>query len=143
LSEHKYNTIYDRLVGEVGSEPSLDGLVAYGLYKQAKREWAANIRKTKGRSPNDAELDSYVETWTESQLQGALQQARQIIAAFADDVVNSQRPFIERDALKGKFWTGVGQSIVGAFSYSIILIGIFAIISFFGIDLLTILSADQ
>jgi hypothetical protein len=65
-----YNPIFERLVDPPDGELLVEGFIAYGLYKIAKREWVSEFRARERRKPTDAELDSYVSTWTASQLQG-------------------------------------------------------------------------
>ncbi len=36
------------------------GFVAYGLYKQNKREWLAAFEREHGRTPNDSEIRSFI-----------------------------------------------------------------------------------
>jgi len=57
-SEHHYNKIFERLVGDIedGGDANLRGLLAYGFYKVAKREWVAQSREKNGNPPTGAEL---------------------------------------------------------------------------------------
>ena len=61
MPAHQYNQTFEKLVPD--AEPSdLEGIVAYGLYKIAKREWAREIGERAQRNPTDAELAAYVAT---------------------------------------------------------------------------------
>jgi hypothetical protein len=51
------NPIFDILVRD---ETDLDGLVAYALYKQNKRDWLIAFEKSNGRQPEAKELASYI-----------------------------------------------------------------------------------
>jgi hypothetical protein len=51
------NPIFDILVRD---EADLDGLVAYALYKQNKRDWLIAFEKSHGRRPDPRELASYI-----------------------------------------------------------------------------------
>lgn len=52
-----YNTIFERFVGASEEAPQdLLGIVAYGIYKHAKREWVADIRTRFARPPTEDEL---------------------------------------------------------------------------------------
>lgn len=137
-SESNYNSIFESLVGKIGQNPSLIGMIAYGLYKQAKREWSDGIRRKHSRGPTDDELDAYFATWTESRLQGAKKEAEQILAQFADEVISNAKPDIEKQALRGTFRSGILQSMVGSFIYSILLVCIFLIISNLGVDIISL-----
>jgi hypothetical protein len=44
----EYNPIFEKLVDEAGvGTATVSGLVAYGLYKNSKREWAQTSEKSK------------------------------------------------------------------------------------------------
>jgi hypothetical protein len=63
-----YNPIFEKLVIEPKDGEVL-GVIAYGAYKKAKWEWAQEVFRKNGRTPNDAELKAYIATWTPSQLE--------------------------------------------------------------------------
>ena len=44
----------------VGNDSDITGLVAYSIYKQNKLDWLSAFETAKGRSPDDAELASYI-----------------------------------------------------------------------------------
>jgi len=133
-----YNPIYEKLVIDSEQEsPDLQGLVAYALYKRAKRNWAA--KHFHNRKPSPSELDSYVNAWTEDRLHGLQQEAASALAEFATSIVAQQEPEILRKALRGSFLRDVGTSIVAAFLYTLILIGIAVSLALAGIDLISIL----
>jgi hypothetical protein len=50
--------MYERLVD--GSDDLISGYVAYGIYKQAKREWLRKFEDVHQRSPTPAEMAAYV-----------------------------------------------------------------------------------
>jgi hypothetical protein len=52
-----YNLIFETLVT---SEDDLVGFVAYGLYKQSKRDWFIAFAKEHRRAPNAVEIRSYI-----------------------------------------------------------------------------------
>lgn len=52
-----YNRVYETLVDEADEgADTLVGMIAYSLYKNAKREWVAEIRREAGRPPSGADL---------------------------------------------------------------------------------------
>lgn len=135
-NEADYNPIFEKFVDHANEGQSLlIGFVAYGLYKRAKREWAASIREEHGRGPTEDELKHYVATWTASQIEGKRSEARDVLAAFSDTVERSARPRILREALQGRFWQGVGQSVVGALAYTLILILVVIVLKTTGVGL--------
>lgn len=134
-----YNPIFERLYDREGGR--LAGFVAYGIYKIAKREWAADIREQHGRAPNQDELKHYIGTWTLSRLDGLRQEADQALGRYAEEVVEEARPQILREALQGSFWRSVGASITAATLYTLILIALAVIAAVMGVDLLNAFKA--
>jgi len=152
-----YNPIFQTLVG--GSR-DLEGLVAYGLYKIAKREYVEGYRRRHGKPPTPDVLDEYVNGWTESRIAGVQGQAKQALASFGEAVLEDAVEDIRREAIEGKieselaafqqkldaarrseFRRAVGYGIAAAFVYTLILIGIALILRTVGIDLLGALQA--
>ena len=130
-----FNPVFGKLVGlEEGGQPDLQGLVAYGLYKIAKREWASDIATRHGRKPSEDELEAYMRTWTPSQLKTLQERAAQVLAEYADTVIQEEEPRILQDALRGSFWRGVWPSMLASFFYTLLLIGIALILAVSGID---------
>lgn len=141
-SKAPYNPIFSRFVDAERDEgEQLSGLVAYGLYKVAKREWAAELGSRENRKPTELELESYIRTWTESRLRGLADQAEGVLGAYASTVVDAARPQIREDAIRGTFWSGVGLSIAANAFYTVGLILLLIILRYAGVDLLSILTA--
>lgn len=131
-----YNPIFEKLVdGDHDPESELVGIIAYGLYKQAKREWAADIRDDKQRGPSREELEAYVASWTSSRVDGLRTEAAEILASFSGYVIENERPNILKDALRGRFWVGVGESVIGAVCFSVFLILLYLFLDYFGLPL--------
>ena len=98
----EHNPLFNHFVRDNASQRErLQGFVAYSLYKQAKREWAAK----KAQKPTDQELRDYVDTWTPSRLEGLSEQAEGILDVFGNAFVEAARPRIREEALRGTFWT--------------------------------------
>lgn len=132
-----YNPIFEVLVDSPGSDHGrLQGLVAYGLYKGAKREWASDIRRREGRGPNENELAAYIATWTESRLGGVRGEAAQILAAYADYVVSEEQPRILRNALKGSFSRAFWPSFWATILFAVLVVALGAILAAQDIDIL-------
>lgn len=130
-----YNAIFERLVD--GPE-DLAGMVAYGRYKWAKREWLIEHQERRGRPPSADELRHYREHWTDSQLGALIDTAEGALTAFTSAVLDAERPKIEAAALKQarSFWTDVGAGVISAFVYTLILIGLALTLRVSGVDLL-------
>lgn len=136
-----YNKVFEKFVGE-GEDGMSDivGIVAYGFYKNAKREWAMEFRNSYGRSPTADDLRAYHATWTPAQIQSARNSAAQVMTAYADSVISAEEPRILREAVKGTFWPAVGTSIFSNALYTVGLIVIAILLARAGIDLLGLLS---
>jgi hypothetical protein len=134
----RYNPIYEKLVSEEDDDPDLVGLVAYALYKRAKRNWARDFRERRQRKPNDTDLDAYVDTWTADRLEGVKREAASALAEYANTVMASAEPDILRRALRGAFWRAVWPSMAASVLYTVILIIFAVILARAGVDLIGI-----
>jgi hypothetical protein len=59
-------------------QKKLLGLIAYGLYEEARREWADTFKRREDRYPSVDELKAYEGSWTASRLDGLKNAAVQI-----------------------------------------------------------------
>lgn len=121
--ERIFSSMFERLVER--SHPDsheLVGLVAYGIYKRAKREWADRLQARTGRTPSPEELNSFIEYWTETRLRALREEASSVLVAFSDHVLKQEESRIIRDALRGSFWRGVTRSVLAALIYTLVLI---------------------
>jgi hypothetical protein len=57
LGEAERNPVFAALVKP---DDDVEGLVAYSLYKQNKRDWLDHFVKATGRAPNEAETRAYI-----------------------------------------------------------------------------------
>ncbi|HVV95434.1 MAG TPA: hypothetical protein VHD15_18645 [Hyphomicrobiales bacterium] len=134
-----HNPIFEKFVGNESPDANhIEGLIAYGLYKVAKREWAQAIAEREHRPPTAEELQAYIATWTLSQLEGKRKEASDLLARFSRVVIEAAKPEIREDALRGRFWTTVWQAIFANALYTVFLIAIAFILSIAGIDILGI-----
>jgi hypothetical protein len=136
-----YNAMYERL-GEGGSN-RVHGYIAYGLYKNAKREWIRQFETEHDRRPKPVEVKAYVDGYTPQMLEVFHSQAGSVLAEFADGAVSDAKPAIVEAALKGNFWRSVGQSIAANIFYTLGLIAVVLVLRWAGVDLLSIVSAGQ
>lgn len=149
------NPIYSQLLDNHQEMDSvMAGYIAYGVYKQSKREWVADFWRRNERKPNDQELSEYTRTWTPSRLQGLRDEANQALAEYAADVVAIAEPQLRHEAIEGAIGTAVEEikastkltwakireslvlSMAGAAIYTVILIVIAVGLRFAGVDLL-------
>ena len=126
-----------------GSSP-IQGYIAYGLYKNAKREWITQfMAANNGRRPTPAQLNAFVGSFTAQTIQTFETQAAAALVEFADGAVAEQRPAIVEEALRGTFWSSIGMSLLGSLIYTVLLIAIVIALAVSGVDLLDIVDKLQ
>jgi len=81
----------------------LVGLVAYGIYKQAKRDWIIRFREKRGQKPGAEELDGYHDHFSQSDLDRFRTQAEAMMLSFAEVIVEDRRPEIEQAVRNQEF----------------------------------------
>ena len=134
-----YNKIFETLIDRSGNEHVLIGYVAYVTYKVAKREWVRGFCTCNGRNPNPNELKQYISTRTDSRFTGLRNESAQILAAFADFIIEEERPSIEKKALQHQsFFRDAGVACVGALFYTLLLISFALLLKVADIDALGI-----
>jgi hypothetical protein len=135
-----YNIILERFYDQ--DEDQVRGLIAYGLYKVAKREWATQFHVDHQRLPTEAEVRVYHATWTDSVIASKRAEADVILASYADEVVNSVKPGIVEEALRGSTGAAIRTNLLSNFIYTLLLIGAVVILEWSGVDLLSIAQAN-
>lgn len=132
-----YNKLFSIFVDPESSEgEQLQGMIAYGLYKTAKSEWAKGVWRTNDRAPTPEELAAYHATWTPTSIRSVSDRAASSLAEFAQSVIDDATPAIQREALKGNFWKSIWTNMLATFLYSLILIFLVLILRWFGVDIL-------
>ena len=128
--------IFPRFFKE-GEEPQqkLIGLIAYGLYEEARREWADGFRRREGRYPSEEEARAYEQSWTASRLDGLKNAAVQVLASYADTVATQVETQTLRRALRGGFFRSVGRWLFSAIVFTAVAVGILIALSRSGVDL--------
>ena len=137
-----YNAVFERLVTD---PQDIEGFIAYGLYKQAKREWLIQFREATGRTPTPGELDAYTSHWTDTALQSLRENAESALSAYAQTAIEFERPAIEANVLRvGRpIWKDLLIGATSALVYSLLLILAAYLVSIFGNDFIDALSAAQ
>lgn len=125
--QNDYNTVFEKLVAEADADKQLVGLVAYGLYKISKREWVMQFREEHdGRKPTDEDQKAYARSLTSTILDGYRSQANEVVAGYANAVVESERPRIYKEAIAGtflrSFWPSLAASVVFAALLALIVV---------------------
>jgi len=131
-----YNTMYENLVDN--DENTIQGFVAYCLYKHGKREWIRQFETQNQRPPSSDELKTYVSTYTSQPIAAVQTQAAGILAAFADSAINDAKAGIVEDALKGSNWNAIWTGVVSAFVYTVLLLVVLFILKHAGVDVIGI-----
>jgi hypothetical protein len=136
-AEPDYNTVFERLVK---ADDDIEGFIAYGLYKLAKREWNLSLRAKTGAAPSSQQLADYHQVWTNTALQALRDNAENALYAYAQDVMAVERPDIEAEALKAgrPIWKDVLIAVASAFTYSLLLLLAALIIRYIGVDLVEV-----
>ncbi len=129
----EYNEVFERLVTDTDD---IEGFIAYGLYKQAKREWLIDFHHQYDRAPKAAEFKAYNAYWTDTSLQSLRENAESALSAYADTIVDVATPGIESQALKtGRpIWKDLLIGASSALTYSLLLIVASYLIQVFGND---------
>lgn len=131
-----YNDVFERLVDDADEgDEQLVGLVAYGLYKVGKREWLVTFRRENGRAPTEAECRLHARTQTDTTLQGYKAHASKVVEAYASAVLDGATPSIVADARIGSYWRSFWPSYTSSLAFSITLILLALILSYFGLPL--------
>jgi hypothetical protein len=130
-----HNPVFHHLVR---ASDDIGGFIAYGLYKQAKREWLLGHKAREARAPSPAELRSFSRQWTPTTLKAFRDNAESALFGYAQSVVQDETPSIQRDALiQGHpLWKDVMIGVVSALTYSVILVIAAFLLSVFGNDFL-------
>jgi len=132
-SPHRYNEVFEQLVSDA---EDIEGFIAYGLYKQAKREWLLAFEVQHGRGPSPAERNAYNSYWTDTALKSLRENAESALSAYADAIIEEAAPGIEAEALKvGRpVWKDLLIGAMSAVTYSILLLVAAYLIKVFGND---------
>lgn len=132
-AKDKYNETFEKLVA---TADDIEGFIAYGLYKQAKREWILKFKIEHGSAPKPADERAFASSWTDTSLQALRETAESALSAYAQSVVHDETPSIERNALMvGRpLWKDVVIGVASAFAYSVILVIAAFFLSVFGND---------
>lgn len=137
-----YNPIFGELVGDSAEiNDNLVGVVAYGIYKIAKREWLTEFKARCGREPTTEEVTNYTLTWTKSRKDALTFAAESSLAKFADTIISDAAPGIREAALRGTFWSAVWTSIFASALYTLFLIALAIILAWAGIDAIGLIRA--
>lgn len=140
-----HNPVFD-LLG-AGTD-DIECLVAYSLYKRHKRQWATEFQAKEDRKPNQQEDAAFATAvCTEDQLKRYRQNAQDLIIAFANEVLEDERPEIEKEAITARieaaaltvsgsasFWKQVQVGLASSLITTAVLIVLTVALALFGVD---------
>jgi hypothetical protein len=77
----------------------IEGLLAYGIFKQSERDWIRRFHAAEGRPPTTAETTShFYRSYDEGDIERLRTEAESKMLSFALSILDSERPKIEADA---------------------------------------------
>ena len=144
----RFNYIYSKLVS---GETDIVGHIAYALYKAEKVAFIERYKQdNEGRNPTEKEIEAFHNT---TGLDGSIERykarAFQILNSYSDKTLKAATKQIEEDYIAEKnkhlekiveplkpkskthqFWFGVGQSVVGAFIFAVIIAALAFVITY-------------
>ena len=143
------NPIFEKLVGD--DNANIESLTAYALYKKHKREWAREIEIQTGSLPTHAQNIAFFQAvGTSDQLERYRKDARDILLAYANQMVEAAEPGIQARAIEGRIesasqkieastgiWMNIKAGIFSTLINTAMLILLAVGIRLFGIDLLS------
>jgi hypothetical protein len=128
--------MYERLVDQAQTE--VQGFVAYGQYKKAKREWIRQFEARKKQSPSPAEEQAYVDGFTPQMIAAFETTAASALAGFTLQTIEEARPEIEKEVLRGTTGRSIMIGLATNAIYTGILIVVALILALAGVDILSI-----
>lgn len=130
----QYNSIYSKLVKD---ENDIIGHVAYSLYKSGKADYISNFKAEHGKEPEEEDLEHFHRmSCMEDEIFRYRMQATSILRNFTNNTLSSTIRQIEDDTIANHkeslkevvsemkpagFWYGVGQSVVGALLFMLLM----------------------
>lgn len=104
-----YSRIFERLVRDADD---LVGLVAYGLYKQSKRDWIIRFYEENGSRPGQADLENHYKYFSApADLERFRSEAEKMMLSFAEVIVDDRQPEIE-DAVRNREFLTTKNEII-------------------------------
>ncbi|MQX36174.1 hypothetical protein [Roseospira navarrensis] len=148
MTQPDYNEIFERLTqldvsgqADVGVKHAL-GLIAYGIYKQDKREFIHLWQQETGCSPPPEEVQRWVKDRTrDSQLRKLRREATSVLLEVQKEAVAKAAPHIRAETLRRTWWPNVLSSVTGTALYTMGLICLAFILALAGIDAVAVFQA--
>ncbi|KRB86103.1 hypothetical protein ASE00_05015 [Sphingomonas sp. Root710] len=133
-----YNRQFEHFVD---NDPNkVRGYVAYGLYKESKRQWIQQQTAANGGTPPTvAEVESHVSSYTPALKDSLINSAESVLAAFADEAISAAKPGIVEATLRGSTANTIWLGILTNTIYTLLLVALVLVLKFAGVDILGIL----
>jgi hypothetical protein len=127
--------IYNKLVETQGD---IQGLLAYGLFRQSERDWIKRFFERESRMPNDGEVaKEFYFAYDAGDIERLRTQAESDMLAFAFSIVEDQRPEIEEAARReardekldeiarevknaGRVWRAIWTGVVSSLVFAVL-----------------------
>lgn len=152
MVERQYSDIFETLVdvgveGDVLALESLEGLIAYGVYKHEKRKFiVSHRRRNNGSDPSVQDCRAWVENYRQIRLPSLQREASQYLKDFQEAATLENRRWMEetirkfheetREPWRRGFWQSFWASVL----FSVI-IAFFSILALFQADLADVFQA--
>lgn len=137
----EYNNIFERISEKSSSDgDEIIAYIAYGIYKEQKREFLMRRKEEIGGTVPAAEIEIFHKTWTDGQINLVWDRATQALAQFAVSYADSEKQKAVRDALsealKGQSLRQTGTAIVANIGAAVVTIFVYFALRFTGFDLI-------
>lgn len=136
-----YNPIFERILARAQQEDDLiTAYIAYGIYKERKRDFLIEQKEKSGVAVPQATLEIYHDGWNDGQIDLAWNKAAGMLATFAVSYADEEKKEAVRsalrDAVRGKFWKDVGVNAVATLVFAVGTIILYLLLKFMGFDLI-------
>lgn len=136
-----YNPIFEKIFDRVKKDgDEIIAYIAYGLYKERKREFLVARQKELGGDVPQEEIDTFHRTYNDGQIDLVWNAAAESLAVFAVNYADAEKQEAVRIALskavKGRFWQSVWVTAIANFIFAVGVIVLYFLLRFVGFDLL-------
>lgn len=109
--------------------------IAYGCYKETKRDWIEDETRRLGHAPAPAEISAFVRSQKDPILKAYIAIAEDVVDGYNSATVAAATDHIVSQALKGSFWRSVWESFVASVLFTLLLAALVFVAAMMGIGL--------
>ncbi|KRE04715.1 hypothetical protein ASE61_07295 [Bosea sp. Root670] len=136
-----YNRVFERICAKSQSEgDQIIAYIAYGVYKEQKRDFLMRRKEELGGPVPTAEIDVYHRTWGDGQINLVWESATQALAQFAVSYADAEKQKAVQEALttalKGSSLRQLWTAIIANIGAAIITVFVYFALRFVGFDLI-------